>query len=253
VTTFYTYLQPTPVRGRRLDLNVFDTPLQSVCYLTSYLKKRGHAVEVVNFFNKEKRRFDRLLRQRPPPRAVAITTTFYVSNTPVIELIEFMRARSPETRIVLGGPHILNLAADHDPTTLEHVFDRIIGADIYIVDSQGEKTLDRVVRALREGGDLGAIPNLFYRDGGDFRATPREIEDNDLDANSVEWSLLDPASIRPTSYLRTARSCPFVCAFCNYPTMAGTHTLARIETVERELRALHDIRRDEHDVHRRHV
>jgi radical SAM superfamily enzyme YgiQ (UPF0313 family) len=44
--------------------------------------------------------------------------------------------------------------------------------------------------------------------------------------------------VTPIAYLRTARSCPYTCAFCNYPTMAGAYVNSSVETVEQELQTL---------------
>ena len=129
----------TRATGRNPHLSVFEAPLQALCYLGNHLSKRGLAVELVNFFNHEKDRFGSLLHAGA--RAVAITTTFYVDNAPVIELVEFTRKHSPNTKVIVGGPHIYNLASDHDEDTQSHIFENVIGADIYIIDSQGEATL----------------------------------------------------------------------------------------------------------------
>jgi p-methyltransferase len=62
-----------------------------------------------------------------------------------------------------------------------------------------------------------------------------------MDSNSVDWSVLDKDLITPLAYLRTARSCPFSCSFCNYPTLAGKHVVTGLEKLEEELEYLHGI------------
>jgi radical SAM PhpK family P-methyltransferase len=221
-------------------LNAFAAPSLGVCYLQSYLLRRGFRAECVNFFNHQQERFAQLLAGRP--RTVAITTTYYIDHAPIIEIVGFVRRHSPETRIVIGGPHVYNLSCDLDSEALAYVF-TAIGADIYITDSQGEQSLSLVLACLRDGGDLAKVPNLVYREapGGEFRRSAREPENNEMDANSVDWRLLEKDLITPLVYMRTARSCPFSCSFCNYPTLAGKHVLTGLEVLEGELAYLHEI------------
>lgn len=229
--------------GTNPRLNVFEMPNLAVCYLASFLRRRGFAVEIVNFFTYEKDRLKALLAEGP--RTVAITTTYYVDPAPIIDIVNFVREHGhPETRIVIGGPHIFNTAFNNflkdDPDTQDFILGRM-GGDIYITDSQGETTLARVLGAVRDGGsDLHRVPNLVYRNGGDaFHRSAREAEDNDLDTNGVDWSSFGTDFVAPINYMRTARSCPFSCTFCNFPVFAGDHKVASVARIESELRTLH--------------
>jgi anaerobic magnesium-protoporphyrin IX monomethyl ester cyclase len=227
----------TKATGQNPRFNVFETPSLGVCYLKSYLQKRNFEVEIINFFNYELEKFKKLLSRRP--RSVAITTTFYFNNDPLIEIVKFVRKHSPDTKIIVGGPYLFELAFELDEETPDFV--NLIGADIYVIDAQGENTLSQVLGQLQNGQDLSSVPNLLYTShDGTFHRTQRIEENNDMDENSVEWNLLDRDLIAQIACLRTARSCPFVCAFCAYP-LKGPHALSSIETVERELKALHEI------------
>src|SRR5690349_19045576 len=68
-------------------LSGFKTPALGAVYLTSFLRRRGFRAEIVNYFNAEQDSFKSLLAERP--HAVAITTTYYVDNAPVIGLVKF--------------------------------------------------------------------------------------------------------------------------------------------------------------------
>jgi radical SAM PhpK family P-methyltransferase len=219
-------------------LNGFEAPALGAYHLASFLLQKGLAVEIVNFFNQEKDRFDELLESRP--RAVAITTTYYVDHAPIVDMVRYVRDRCPETRIVVGGPHIFNICSDHDPKTQEMILD-LIGADVYVFDSQGELTLARLLKQMRRSrsGDFSAIPNLVYPlGGGGYRRTARVAEDNQMDAIGVDWNLFNSDYFSPVVFLRTARSCPFSCSFCSYPTLAGDHVTSGIEALEKNMRDL---------------
>ena len=228
----------TQATGRNPQLNVFETPSLGVCYLQNYLQQRGHKIEVVNFFTHEKEKLKQLLAQAP--RAVAITTTFYIDNAPIIEIVKFIRKHNPATKIIVGGPHIYNIFSDYDQATQAYVF-KSIGADIYVTDSQGENTLSDLLEQLKGEEKLDQVPNLVYYTGDrtKLRRTERAVEKNDMSQNSIHWENFNPAEITPLTYLRTARSCPFACLFCNYPTLAGSHDLSNLDVIERELDALH--------------
>ncbi|CAM2068627.1 Radical SAM protein [Sulfidibacter corallicola] len=221
--------------GEHPRLNVFEAPALGVCYLKSFLQRRGLRAESVNFFNYDKPRLAALLKQ--DPRSVVITTTYYIDHAPIVEIVKFVRKHNPNVDIIVGGPHIFNTASDLDEKTQDLVY-RHIGANIYIIDSQGEQSLHRVLEARREGASLAEIPNLYYYADGKGHRTERDVETNDLDQNSIDWSFFDSDAVAPVTYMRTARSCPFKCSFCNYPTMAGKHVLADIEVVEKEMRQL---------------
>lgn len=230
--------------GRRHELNPFEMPSLAVAYLASYLCRRGFQVEIVNFFNKETDRFSALLEESP--RCVAITTTYYVSDEPIRELVTFVRNINPDVPIIVGGPRVFNICTGKPERTQNLIF-RSIGADIYIHESQGEQTLADIVSLLRKGNraELASVPNLVHQvtDAGgrvSMRRTERRIENNSLDDNAVDWSYFDRSFYTPTTYLRTSRSCSFACAFCNYPAMAGPLSLSDLSTVQRELRFMSD-------------
>jgi p-methyltransferase len=226
------------VTGRPWDLNTFKQPSLGVAYLVSYLRRRGLSAVPVNCFNASRAALADILKEGAA--AVAITTTYYVDDEPIKEVVDFVRRVQPDATIVVGGPRILSLCQAHQPRLQDLVF-RSIGADVYVDSSEGEATLTAVVRALsrNDRARLRETPNLIVRDTPEsFVRTPRMPERNDLEANVIDWSTFEPEAFTPTAYMRTARSCPFTCEFCNYPAMAGPHTYASVEVIEREMRYL---------------
>ena len=227
------------VTGTSPDLHVCELPSLGVAYLTSYLRKRGYTADYVNFYSAEQDRLKELLAARP--RSVAITTTFYVDNAPIVDIAAFVRQHSPETKIIVGGPHIYNICEAVDERAQDYLFGSI-GADVFVFDSQGETTLGRLMEKLRAGDDdLSDVPNLIWtRDGKKFEHTTRAIEDNDMDENVIDWSQFPSDFYAPTVQLRTARSCAFKCAFCRYPAVGGALKLNAVDVVMEQLRAVRD-------------
>lgn len=224
----------TGVRGR---YHVAKMPNLGACYLVNFLRKRGLNAELINFFNDERDTFRDLLSHSP--MVVAITTTFYFEARPIQEISRFVREHSPSSRVVVGGPHIFNICNDNPPSIRDGLL-RDLGADDFILDSQGELTLSRLCSDLqRIHPEPDRIPNVIHRiNDGTFKWGPREIENNDMDRNAIDWEGFEETLLVPTVQMRTARSCAYKCAFCRYPVMAGALNLASIETIERELDAL---------------
>jgi p-methyltransferase len=214
---------------------VSELPSLGTLYLANYLEARGRSAAFVNSFTYERDELDRLLAEHP--RSVAVTTTFYVTPGPVIEIVRHVRAHDPTVPIIVGGPLIDNYCRAGLGPALDRVLDRI-GADVYVWESQGEATLHGVVTALVEGTDVAAVPNTLLRETDGWRLSSRRPESNDLDECAVHWRRFSEAGIGPTLSLRTARSCAFSCAFCDYPERAGALALATIDTVEHELETL---------------
>ena len=215
-----------------------EIPNLAAVYLSNYLRRRGFTTRYINLFQDEKQEFAELLRQEP--LCVAITTTFYVLNFPVNEIVEFIRKHNKRTRIVVGGPLVANHLRNLQGGELESALNDM-GADLYVVDSQGEWTLAEIVRTLRENGDLHAVPNLVFG-GNQLVHTPVVPEMNSMDEVDINWSeFSQEQELGETIQMRTARSCAFKCSFCNYPTRAGKLSLASLDTIARELSSIRSI------------
>jgi len=217
-----------------------EIPSLAAVYLSNILRKQGLATRYINLFQEEKEKFRELLKQNPT--CVALTTTFYVLNFPVNEMVQFIREQNPSVKIIVGGPlvsnHIRNYPAEEDlKSSLAD-----LGADYYVIDSQGEATLGKLVSALKAGRTAAGVANLIYLEGNRLIRTLLNPENNDLDEVDIDWnSFAREEDLGATIQMRTARSCAFKCAFCIYPTRAGKLTLAGLETVERELDSIRSI------------
>jgi len=215
-----------------------DIPNLGAVYLTNFLRKSGYNAKYVNLFQYEKEKLIAYLAQ--DPACVAITTTFYVVNLPVNEMVEFIRQHNSKVKIVIGGPLVSNHIKNSRGDDLKAALDDM-GADIYVVEGQGERTLAQIVGCVKQGGDLSAVPNLAYVVDGKLHRTKTVAENNSLDENFVNWGTFPEEEMGATIQTRTARSCAFKCSFCNYPTRAGALTLASLDVIERELDSMYEL------------
>lgn len=215
-----------------------DIPNLAAVYLTHFLRRRNLEARFINLFQYEKERLLEYLARDPV--CVAITTTFYVVNFPVNEMVSFIRQHNSRVKIVVGGPlvsnHVRNYQSGESASALAD-----IGADIYVVEGQGELTLAQLVETLKRGEDLRQVPNIIFFEGGEMVRTRSMPENNSLDENAIDWGSFRGVDLGPTLQTRTARSCAFKCSFCNYPTRAGALSLTGLDVIERELDSLAEL------------
>ena len=215
-----------------------EIPNLAAVYLSWFLRRRGLEAKYINLFQSEKEQLRDYLAE--DPYCVAITTTFYVLNYPVKEMVEFIRSHNSKVKIVVGGPLIANHLRNHSGEELSMLL-QDMGADYYVVDSQGEATLARIVQCLRSKGDIKTVPNLIHFPDGEIERTKLLPENNSLDENYIDWRSFSDENLGRTIQTRTARSCAFSCSFCNYPERAGKLTLANIDTFEKELDSIREL------------
>jgi anaerobic magnesium-protoporphyrin IX monomethyl ester cyclase len=224
---------------RQVPFHNADFIWPTITYLGTYLARRGFTFDYVNAFQYEKD----VLRDKLTSEdilTVVIPTTLYVVPWPIQEIITFVRSHNEKARIIVGGPYIANLTKGGDREAIESQL-RTIGADFYVISSEGEAALAALLRSLKTGSDLTTVNNLAYPEGGKFVFTKTATERNSLAENMVDYSLFSRDAIGQFISTRTAKSCPFACAFCNFPQQAGDYTYMPVELVERELNAIRDI------------
>ncbi len=207
-----------------------------ILVLGTSLHRRGHSFDYVNLPHLEREAFREKL-MAPDLKAVALTSTLYTEPQPLRELVTFVRAHRREVAIIIGGPYIAGQAKVLDKAALE---DQLcyIGADIYVISAEGERALGEVMAALKSSGSLESIDNLAFRKDQHFIFTASSTEDNALADNLVDYGLIPRQSFGQFVTTRTAKSCPFCCAFCGFPERAGDYTFLSIADVQKELDAI---------------
>ena len=231
------YFKDRPSRHKPFHNADFLWPV--ITYLGSYLARRDLSFKYVNLPQHDRQNLIDLLSHEEF-LTIAITTTLYVSPHPIIELVSLIRQYNPTARIVVGGPYISNQPRMSDQLSMKHLFS-YLGADIYVVSSEGEAALANTIQALKSDTRLEKVDNIAFRSGNSFVMTGRTVESNPLEENMVRYSLFNRDEIGEFVTLRTAKSGPFNCSFCGFPERAGKYKYLSVEKVEEELNAIREI------------
>ncbi|MCC6750322.1 MAG: B12-binding domain-containing radical SAM protein [Deltaproteobacteria bacterium] len=168
------------------------------------------------------------------PDLVGISCLFTPYYRETLRAAEAIKARRPETRILVGGAHV---SATPEPMLRHSAVD-------YVIRGEGEGPVVELLRALRDGSPLERVPSLGFKREG-VPVLNALGEGLPLDALPVpDLSELPLARYRlggrPLCFLLTSRSCPHRCSFCSVHTTFGPHYRRRsVEHVLEELRLRH--------------
>jgi len=230
--------------AERARFDPFSITLLSGSYYLSLLSRHGFHVRVVNAADRER---VEELAPRYAPRFVLLSTTLLFDGAEpdlVPQAVEQVRRCWPGAVVVLGGLMLVSYRNNLPREAFFH-FLRRYGADAYVVSAQGEGPLLEILRrgsreALLEGP---AIPCTYVVEGGRIHEPPADPEPAfGLAESRVRWSELPQKDhLYHMVHLRTARSCAFHCAFCEYPVNQGPLTLMPVEAVDQELRELQSL------------
>lgn len=240
-------------------LSNMDFIWPTILVLGSHLAKNGLTFDYVNEFKFEKESLAHKLRTNSY-RSIAITTTLYVTEAPILDIIQFIREIDKDVNIIIGGPYIKNRTTGNPCNKLSVEFDRI-GGDIYVDSSEGQQALVNVLKALKQGQCLSETDNLIFRKKylkntsaphmGDeftrpysddqFYFTKEEIEYNELADSTIDFSLFPQDTFNHFLSVATAKSCPYSCAFCGFPARAGKYKYMSVEEVEKEFDKIKDL------------
>ena len=194
-------------------------PGLGLLYIAAVLRANGFLVVILDAEGRRlgfKETVENILEEDPDIIGISTTTLNIGSAARVAKGI---KARAPETKIVLGGPHVTAMPVD----TMER-YPAVDGC----VLGDGERSFSRLVRNIqeREPVDSG-LDGLVWRENGRLMMVDKKGHFEDLDSLPFPaWDLLKgfPEIYRPPfhSYRRlpvaniiTTRGCPYACSFCD--------------------------------------
>ncbi|MDP8298204.1 MAG: radical SAM protein [Candidatus Orphnella occulta] len=188
-------------------------PPVGMAYLMSYLKSRGHLVDVLDL-RLENHDFDYISKIKefnPDLVGIGFTSYNYKKSYSLISDIK----QKTGVKIVIGGPHI---SVTRDEILKE------VDAD-YAIYGEGEIPLAN----LADNKDPVAIKSLVWRNKG--RIVVNEKEDFIFDLDSLpfpEYELFkqDRYASRRIP-ITTARGCPHMCVYCAVDRVIGRRFRAR--------------------------
>jgi anaerobic magnesium-protoporphyrin IX monomethyl ester cyclase len=207
--------------GLRSRLYPLATPPLGIMYIAAYLRtKFSVEIQVVN------QRLEGWSHEDVARKAIEFgadilglgSMTPTAHGMPVIA--KAVRQAKPDTFIVLGGPHI---SAFGSPA-LKHCPDANAA-----VAGEGELSMEMIVQALLDGGDLSHIPGLMWRDKeGEITVnsgrTPMVHNLDDLPMAAYDlidvsryWKTqsMPPIPRRRYVSLLSSRGCPYTCMWCH--------------------------------------
>lgn len=184
------------------------TPPLGLGYLSSYLKKHGHQVEIIDGLNLSLSNAEiARLCAGAGLAGVQILSDFYLEAKDLIREL-----KSAGLRVAIGGAHVSSLPEESLADT---------AADFAIV-GEGEETLLELVEHLEAGKPVDKISGLVT--GKNTFQKRAFIQDLDS-LPFPDWRQIDPskcikaphgAVIKnfPVAPVTTSRGCPYSCKFC---------------------------------------
>jgi p-methyltransferase len=215
----------------------YSLTLLAGSYYLSFLRRNGVDVHVANSCSRYS--LERLAA-RVEPRFVLLSTTLILENLILRDAIKRIRDAWPETIVVVGGLFLVEMQKTNPPDKFDNLL-RSYGADVYVVSPRAECVVLDLLRCDSKRALLEKrLPATYIVDGRTVHP-PDTLADTDLTMAEmyVRWGEHVPTDhLYHTVHTRTARSCAFVCAFCNFPVNQGPLTLMPVDAFERELRLL---------------
>ncbi|QBK26667.1 B12-binding domain-containing radical SAM protein [Ureibacillus thermophilus] len=147
-----------------------------------------------------------------------------------IKVIQMLKAVSPKTKIVLGGPEV-----SYD---VPYWLRRLEGLVDFIIMGEGEYSFKQLLKFLHEEIPLEEVPGIAYLKDGkmNIHPQPKKIDLREMPSPFRFEEDRDSISNR-IQYIETSRGCPFSCQFCLSSIEVGVRYFDR-EKIKDDIRYL---------------
>ncbi len=223
--------------GQWKKQGVVRCPL-TLCILSAYISENGpYECDILDFEEIDPVSIENMARVilRENPKFVCFTTLTPRYPT-VIKTAAEIKKISPETVVVVGGPHVTGVPG-------HCLFE---GID-YGITGEGEVALLSLLNALNGSAVLDNLPNLVYRKDSVVKVNPCGPFIDNLDSVPMPaWGAMNLDSyVDPVYYggphlpMLTTRGCPHDCSFC--ASAVTWKRKVRFKSVHRVMDELHYI------------
>lgn len=181
-------------------------------YMGDALKKAGYGVQLYFVAPEDMKPVaEEIAALKPIFVGLSVLTGIQVKVA--ADLSEHLKRLDPDLPVVWGGVH-----PTIDPVMcLSEPFIDIV------VDGDGEEVSVDLAACLANGGDLGQVKGIVYKEDGRLVRMPKRPMLLDLDKYRPDWSLINMEDHivtyegQRTAEFITSRGCPFNCSFCSVP------------------------------------
>jgi len=211
--------------------------------IAGYLQQQGLQVRIVNLALRmlTDRRFDvRKFLASQRPGAIGIDLHWMPHCHGAIEIARLAKQIHPDVPVIFGG---LSATYFHRQLMDYPEIDFVLRGD------STEPPLHQLLTVLRDGGELGAIPNLTWRERSEVRVNPLSFIPQTLDYVDVRPELLIEMALRyrdfasvlpfngwlrnPTTMVLPLKGCAYECVTCGSSATTCTHLTLRRKPVFR--------------------
>lgn len=213
-------------------------PPIGLAYIAAVLRENGVEVKIVDakalkLSHEETARM--IAEEKPGLVGVTVFTTQFRS---ALTMCHQIKRTYPETKIVVGGPHVNPL---HEEMIKQEGID-------FCVRGEGETTMLELVDATSNGWNLKGVKGLTFKEGNEVYVNEDRPFIEDLDSLPFPARDLLPSHLyRGSIGLRegkftivtASRGCPFKCHFCSTPQYWPVYRRRSVGNVLDELEYLH--------------